>query len=236
MRNHLCKIRNKFNTFLLDERGGAITVLLLFLLPLLMFMFISRVEETRILRATNETLEKAVEESAKSAAMMVDPESQAKGNPLISHNRAIEMLEEQLKASLGLDNDFKGSITTSLDEVRYWAVVFNGVDNYGGYKYEDYIREYYAKSEVAYLKYFTSHGSEEEIKVPESTKDTFVTFYVNNENGISYVPSKGAIKVTMDRPGVLLVVQGRVNPVIVSGNDSNREVVTRWAYAKVVKR
>lgn len=221
-----------------DIRGGAITIFLLLLIPVLLFIFISRIEETRVLRATNVTLENAVEEAARYGAMMIDPESQAMGKPLIAYNKAIEMLREQLKVSLGLDDNFKGDDTTSLDNAEYQGIIYNGVDGIEGYKYEDYFNKYYGDdNKIAYMVYFSNNGlniiEESGLNLEEFNPRTF---YVNDD-GITEYYTDGSIKVTMDAPGVLLHVKATVNPVIVNQEEGDyKETVARWAYAKIVKR
>lgn len=233
----MMKIKKHFKKLNKDIRGGAITILLLFLLPILIFIFISRIEETRVLRATNVELEHAVEEAARHGAMMVDPGSQAIGEPLVAHNRAIPMLKEQLKASLGLDDDFKGDDTTSLDNVEYQGIIYNGVDGIEGYKYEEHFNNYYEENEIAYMVEFyndnlyiiNESGSNFEVFSPK-------IFYINDD-GITDYYTDNSIKVTMDAPGILLHVKAKVNPVIVNQEEGDyKETVSRWAYAKIVKR
>lgn len=225
---------NKLNK---DTKGGAITIFLLFLLPVLLFIFISRIEETRVLRATNVELENAVEEAAKQGAMMVDPGTQAIGDPLIAYNRAIPMLEEQLKTSLGFGEDFEDSDMTSLSDIQYQGIIYNGVDGIEGYKYADYFNDYYEGNAIAYMVEFSNNGF---YAIDESGSNLEVfspkTFYINDD-GITEYYTNDSIKVTMDAPGILLHVKAKVNPVIVNQNEGDyKETVTRWAYAKIVKR
>ena len=129
------KIRTYFNKLYKDTKGGTITILLLFLLPILLFTFISRIEQTRVLRATNVTLEYAVEESARYGAMMIDPGSQAIGEPLIAYNRAIPVIEEHLKTFLLLDDNFNGVSGSSFESIEYQCIIYNGIEGIEGYKY-----------------------------------------------------------------------------------------------------
>lgn len=239
MKNHITitkkKVIHKLKTFIYDTSGGVVSILFLILLPLLLFMSISRTEQTRILRATNVTLENAIEESARQAAMMVDPESQAKGNPLIAYNRAIPMLEEYLKTYLGLDDNFTSNGTTSINHISYQAVIYNGATELTGYEYEDYFNDYYEDNQVAYLVEVSSDGG---MNVIENTGETeFVpkTYYISDDYGITEYPTSNSIKVTMDKPGILLWVKAHINPVIID-SEKYQEVATRYAYAKIVKR
>lgn len=232
------KIKRHFKKLNKDISGGTITILLLFLIPVLLFIFISRIEETRVLRATNVELEHAVEEAARHGAMMVDPGSQAIGEPLIAHNRAIPMLKEQLSVSLGLDDNFKGDDTTSLDNVEYQGIIYNGIDGIEGYEYAGYFNDYYGdNNEIAYMVEFSNGGSSI-IEESGSNLENFSpkTFYINDD-GITDYYTSGSIQVTMDAPGVLLYVKATVNPVIVNQEEGDyKETVARWAYAKIVKR
>ena len=239
MKNLITKktIKNKLKVLIRDTKGGAISILLLFLLPVLLFIFISRSEETRILRATNVTLENAVEEAARYGAMMIDPETQAKGEPLIAYNKAIPMLEEQLKVSLGLDKNFKGNDTTSLDNVEYQTIIYNGISGITGYEYGEHFNKYYEENEVAYMAEFSSDGSSNIIEKDDYNVEFIPkTFYISDKYGITEFETNDSIIVTMDAPGVLLHVKATVNPVIVNQKDDDKGVVARWAYAKIVKR
>lgn len=238
------KIRTYFNKLYKDTKGGTITILLLFLLPILLFTFISRIEQTRVLRATNVTLENAVEESARYGAMMIDPGSQAIGEPLIAYNRAIPVIEEHLKTFLLLDDNFNGVSGSSFESIEYQCIIYNGIDGIEGYKYEDYFNNYYEDNQVAYMVKLSSNEKPTIIENTIYGHDTFnpLTFFVNddgifNEYGVFTEESIDAIKVTMDAPGVLLYVKAKINPVIVNQDeDDYKETVARWAYAKIVKR
>lgn len=237
MKNPIMMIKRHLNNLYKDIKGGAITILLLFLIPVLIFIFISRVEETRVLRATNATFENAVEEAARYGAMMVDPGSQAIGEPLIAYNRAIPMLEEQLKTSLGLDDNFKGDDTTSLNNVEYQGFIYNGIDGIEGYEYAKHFNDYYEENKIAYMVEFSNNGLNP-IDKSGSNLESFSpkTFYINDD-GITDYYTSGSIKVTMDAPGIILYVKATVNPVIVNQDEGDyKETVARWAYAKIVKR
>lgn len=233
-------IKENFKSLLSDTKGSAITVLLIFLLPVLLFMTISKTEQTRLMRATNVTLENAVEESARQAAMMVDPEAQSKGYPLISYNRAIPMLEEYLKTYLGLDDNLVSNDATSINSITYEAIIYNGATELTGYEYEDYFNDYYESNEIAYLVKLFNNGQITHLDVIENPGETeFMpkTFYISDDNGITDYEVENSIKVTMDSPGILLVVKAKVNPVIVNQESNDfKETVTRYAYAKIVIR
>ncbi len=205
-----------------DENGAALTVFLLLLIPFLILMMISRTEINNILSETDTTLQNAVSVSTKQAAMMVDIESQSKGDPRISYEKSIAEFKKQLKYSLALDDNFSGLDYSSVNEVKYWVLIYNGDTLFSGYNNENKVSSY------AY--YNNQNGIEEEYITNTITgfpKDLWIA-----DDGIKDSEVSNSVKVTLKAPCVLAVVRGEIKPIMTN----NAQNVTRWALAKIVKK
>lgn len=228
---------NLFKSFHKDEEGATITVVILVIIPMIIFGLVALIENSNTLRGSNTTLQNAVTVISRHTAMMINPTSQSKGDPLIAHKKAYNLLYDELSYTLGQDIE-----NTTLSNIKFWFLVYNGKYTYKGLEFdgENEAREIdvpYTKEEdddfdevVSYALYSNANGG-----VFEANNDITgeQTFYVSDE-GIHAVPVDNSVKVTLDKPGVLLVINADINPLMVGDADS--ENVTRWAYAKIVSK
>lgn len=226
-----------FNRFIKDERGGVITTLILLIIPMVLLGMINLTENTNILRGSDTTLQNAVTVMSRHTAMMVNPDSQAKGDPLIAHQKAYNAFLQEFKYTLG--NHLEHTNTTiDTATVKYWFLVYNGRHTYKGLNFSgDSIVE---GSDIAYstdpsdinqvysYAYYTNAegGS---TSFTNSTSGFPRTFYVS-ENGIHSESVSNSIKVTLKEPGVLVVLNADINSLITERDEN----VTRWAFAKIV--
>lgn len=214
---NLCKL-------IKDTNGFAITMFLLMLIPLSLVLIISLSEIANTSRVADKTVNYAVANAVKSAAMMVDPESQAQGNPHIAYERAYEEFIKNIRYSLMLDENGNAIANSSINgTVKYWVLIYNGDDMYKGYT-EDY--------KVASYAYYTSEGGSfisPLSEINDTITDMPKTIYVNN-NGLTDIEE--GKKVILNEPGIIAVIQAEGKPIVVNKN----ETITRWAYGKIVKR
>lgn len=232
------KIKKNIKYLLKDEEGATITVLMLVIIPMLIIALISLVENTNTMRGSDSTLQNAVNVISRHTAMMINPVSQSKGDPLIAHKRAYNLLLDELNYTLGQDVE-----DTTLQNIKFWFIVYNGRYTYKGLEFEgeDIIREVevpyteegdadLAGEEIVSYAYYTNiEGYFEKHNDIMGEQSFFIS-----DKGISKTKSKGSVKVTLTDPGVLLVINADVNPIMVAAKES--ENVTRWAYAKIVSK
>lgn len=216
-------MKNLYSRFIRNTQGFAITLFLLILIPLCLAFIISSTEIANINRMANKTVNYAVTNAVKSAAMMVDPESQAHGKPHIAYTRAFDEFIKNIKYSLMLDDNGRGLSNSPVnDTVKYWLIIYNGDSEFKGYN-DEY--------KVASYAYFTSEGgtfSSPYIEIRDDITGFPFTKFVT-DNGLSDVNGK---KVTLDMPGVIAVIQVAAEPIILD----KPEIITRWACGKLVKR
>lgn len=217
-------MKNLCNNLIKDTKGVAITAFLLLLIPLSLLFTISLNETARFSRVADKTLNYAVIDAVKSAAMMVDPESQAQGNPHIAYERAYDEFINSLFYNLSLNSYGEGNTGSSLSSaegIKFWMLVYNGDDVYHGYTENFKV--------ASYALYTNASGS-----LTEYITDTIVgfprTLYVG-EDGITE-NSENNKRVVLNEPGVLAVVQAKGRTVLAE----KEETVTRWAYGKIVKK
>lgn len=225
MRDHMLK------KLLDDEKGAVISVFLLVLIPMFIIGVIGLTENTNIMRSSDSTLQNAVTVASRHSAMMIDSDSQAKGDPLIDHKKAYNNLVNELNYILGLDSGLRATVDPS--SVKWWMLVYNGDNTYKSMEFSsagDSMHEVdkaYSENVMPYA-FYASDGSE---VVTETITGFPYTLYVSNE-GILDSETRDSVKVTLKEPGVLLVVNANINSLMVD----NPENATRWAYAKVSKR
>lgn len=217
MRNLL----SKYIEFKKDTSGMIITIFLLFLIPLSLFLIISQTEIANISRVADKTVNYAVTNAVKSAAMMVDPESQAQGEPRIAHKKAYDEFVNNIKYSLYINEMNETTNKSSIDgKIKYWLLVYNGDSIYKGYTEEDEVKEM-----VLYQGEIGIRSEPQEFHILNSENIVYV-----NESGINEI-EKGK-KVKLIKPGVLAVIQVEGKPVVLN----KKETITRWAYGKIVKK
>lgn len=217
-------MKNLCSKLIKDTQGFAITMFLLMLIPLSLVLIISLSEIANTSRIADKTVNYAVANAVKSAAMMVDPESQAQGNPHIAYERAYEEFIKNVKYSLMLDENGNATPNSSIDgTVKYWVLIYNGDDMYEGYT-ENY--------KVSSYAYYTSEGGT--FANPLSEINNTITgmpktIYVNNSGLTDAEEGK---KVILNEPGVIAVIQTEGKSIAMNKS----ETITRWAYGKIVKR
>lgn len=216
-------MKNLCRKLLNDNSGLVISMFLLMLIPLSLILIVSLNEISNTSRVADKTVNYAVANAVKSAAMMVDPQSQAQGNPRIAYERAYNAFIENIKFNLMLDDEGEALSGSSVSgTINYWILIYNGDDHYKGYT-NDY-------KVVSYAYYTTDGGTfnNPRLETPNITGMP-KTIYVN-ENGLTDI--EDGKKVILDEPGVIAVIQVEGKPIVVN----NSETITRWAYGKIVKK
>jgi len=98
-----------------DQRGAAITVLVLLLIPFLLIGIFATTDFTKTVHDYDVNLQVGVSEAVRSAAFMVDKSTLAQGKPLINHTEAHNAFKKILFSR------------TPEDEIgNYTFVVYNG--------------------------------------------------------------------------------------------------------------
>lgn len=224
-----------------DERGGVVTTLVLLIIPMLLLGMINLTENTNILRGSNTTLQNAVTVMARHPAMMVNPDSQAKGDPLIAHKKAFNTFLDEFQYTLGnhIDNT---STTIDTSTIKYWFLVYNGRHTYQSIGFDGSGNI----SEGGSVAYDSDNASINQVYSYAfySNVEGSVNYFGNDISGFPktvYVSSNGItdtrdnaasdnVKVTLKEPGVLVVLNADINSLITEKDEN----VTRWAFAKIV--
>lgn len=224
----------KLKAILKDQRGAFISTLMMLIIPVMILGLVALTENTNTLRGSNTTLQNAVTVVSRHTAMMINPVSQSKGDPLISHKRSFNMLLDELNYTLGQDVE-----NSTLDNVKYWMIVYNGGHTYKGYVF-DYDNFTNGEVEKDYndgsdsLDEILSYALYSNVESNVFSNDITGfprTFYIADD-GIHDTNVKGSIKVTVNNPGVLLVLNADIRSLMVEA----KENATRWAYAKIVRK
>jgi len=189
-----------------DEKGAAVTALLLLLVPLLLAGIVLSVETPRFLRAADPDVGDAVVQAVRAAAMCVDGASQANGDPRIDPDRAHEVFRRILARNLCLSEatlePLSGSALASVPV--YELVVFNG--------------------ENPFVPAGRAYPGGEHL-----TGNLPLAFWVGD---LYVTPGGVGTEIVLDAPGCVAVVKATVLPVF----GSRGSEVVRWASAKVVRR
>lgn len=212
------KMANLWN----DEKGAALTVAVLLLIPLLIATFVFQTELKRTYLASDKKLQNAVSMATKDATNIVDPESQAQGDPHVAYENAMNQFKAKLQYNLALNTDMGGKEVSFFKTLKYWVLIYNGDTKYNGYD---------ANNKVVSYAFYTNQNSIEESTIDNSITGFPKTLYVN-DNGISDTPSQNSVPVTLTAPGILTVVQGNTNQIF----SKNTRPTTRWAYAMITKK
>lgn len=124
-----------------SERGSALTVMLLILIPLLLVGILLVTETPRAVRNSDPDLGRAVQEAVKAATFAVDEGSQANHDFRISPDLAHDIFRKTLAKNLALSDitlePQSGSAMSGAPE--YILVVYNGTNPYvpAGAEYQD---------------------------------------------------------------------------------------------------
>lgn len=215
-------MKNQVFRFIKNEKGFAYTAMFLFLLPLILFLSISSTEIKRAERATNETLQQALSHAVNNAAHMVDKESQAMGQPHIDYERAFKTFADTLSYNLTLIDyqtagDTADDASSITKDVTYWLLIYNGDDNFKGYK----------GGKVASYAYYTNEKGYDECFVDDSVigfpKDIDIS-----DSG--FVKTDRSIQTAIERPSVIGIIQTNVKSI----TGKKGEDVSRWAKAEII--
>lgn len=231
MKNRIIK------SFLNDNQGAVVSALVILIIPMIVIGMINLTESTNILRGSNTTLQNAITLMARQSAMMVNKESQAKADPLIAHKKAHDEFSYQLQATLGKDID---GLTTTIDvsSLKYYMLIYNGRNTYKGIsintsgKITGGSNKEYPSEVKSYAYYNYTNGGASPIL--DNTISGFPKVLFIGKDGIFNEQDENneRIKITIKEPGVLLVLNADINPIMTD----KKENVTRWAYAKIVKK
>ena len=205
--------------FINDERGLLGSMMILIMIPILVFLLMSTPSLVRYQRATNTVLQNAIDYAVKDAALMIDEESQAFGEPRIDYKKAKESFLETLTYNLNAYSE-EGS---SFEDIEYSLLIYNGDDKYKGY----------GGGKVASYAFFTNNDSH----ITNSIKGFPIELGII-EDGITDNLYETDIRVEIDNPSVLAVVKGRIVKMIENNNEdeverTNEIYVTRWSLGEI---
>lgn len=169
-----------------SQRGNMATVLFLFLLPVMVMYLIVSLDHTRAVFGTDIDMQQALNDACRSAALMVNPLSQAHNDPMIDPGKAHDVFKDILSSNLKLNEDLTPKANSSIANIEYVLIVCNGENHYGlpeGMKYR-------------------SAGDEEfSCLLP-------ITF------SLSELGVEGDISTVLDQPGCVAAVKATLKPII----------------------
>lgn len=195
---------------LTNEQGGAIVIIFLILFPMLIMTNVYLNEAERLQRGSNITLKGNLTLAVKSASQSVEEKSQASGQPLIDPEFAHENFKKILAGNLKLDTDMSAlNQSPIMEQINYYLLICNGKNSFNLpegviYQYKDNVLT----------------------KTNLSINQLPRTFGVNN----SFAIKEGSKKVTLDKPGVIAIVEAKIKPMVIKENSET----ARWAAAKIV--
>lgn len=193
-----------------DEKGGAIVIVFLIILPLLFVSIVYANEIQRLSAGSNINLKNTAVLSAKAAAQSVEEKSQAYGTPLIDPNKAHQNFEKILKRNLKLNDSLNPLPNSPLrGELNYYLLVCNGVNEHG------------LPQGVIY-SYENGSLLQETITVGNLP----ASFGVNKR--FEVVP--GDKTVQLETPGVIVIIEAGIRPVAMNVSTT----ATRWASARII--
>lgn len=191
-------------------------LIVILFLPLLLIATVSSLTITQAVTAVHVDMQKAVELSARTAAMQVTTDSQAAGRPRIHTSNAHEEFQRSLATNLGLNPATMQPLAGSgFKRPNYILVVYNTDDLYS------------SSGALRCRKYVFQNGVLNTYTLSPSGQSA--TFVVTDSD--IYLGDTGQIKTTLDRPGTVALVKAEMTRV--AGKDP--EVVSRWVSSKVVK-
>ncbi|MFX4261214.1 pilus assembly protein TadG-related protein [Pelotomaculum propionicicum] len=193
---------------LIRNREGALSTLVLVLLPLLIIALIG-VTETARNTYTSVDLQQAVDSAVRAGAMCVDNEAQANMDIRIDPDRADTAFRKELAANLGLDETtLKPELNSGVAETpRYQLVIINGTNPY-----------------VPEGQVVTADGGYSVVEV--DTGELPVACGIS-DTGIS-VGGAGDRQVTLESPGCMAVVIVKMKAVMTPNYD-----IIRWSTARI---
>ncbi len=114
-----------------SEKGNALTVAFLIILPLIVIFTIASLEHNRAVIGTDLDMQQALNDTCRSAALCVDPLSQAYNNPMLEPDKAHAVFKRVLSSNLGLNDDLSPKDTSSIKDINYRLFIVNGENDYG---------------------------------------------------------------------------------------------------------
>lgn len=196
---------------LADNRGSAITVFILVLLPLLILYIVCSAEISRNTTAADVDLQGAVTLAVKGAAQSVNAASQAAGDLKIDPSRANQNFKKILARNLGFNEETWQPLTgAGVVKLNYHLLVYNGSAGYG----------VPAGSLYSIVEGIQSESGLAEAGLPYD--------FGIGEN--QFCPLSSAVKkVVLDKPGCIAIVEAEISPAMANKGP----VAVRWAAAKI---
>jgi len=184
-------------------------ILLIIFLPLLIFATVYSVTTTQSVTTYDVDVQKAVEIAARAAAQQVTEDSQANGTPRIHTANAHAIFRQELARNLGLnETDLTPLNGSAIKQPDYTVIIYNVDDTFST-----------SGAELA-RKYVFSGGSLTSSALnPAGNPTSFVV----TDTDIN-IDSSGTIKTTLDKPGVIAVVNADLNRAV--GTDQVN--ISRW--------
>jgi hypothetical protein len=189
----------------------VVTVMFLCFIALFLAGVMLSAEHPRAAQGADAVLGQTVALAVRAAAMRVDAASQANGTPRVDPDQAHMTFRRMLAVNLGLDastlQPLSGSIL--LSPPSYVLVVYNGDSSFvAGAKAFSFIDGRYSEADLS--------------------ASGFPRSFAVARDSIMY--GKGSVTVTLDRPGCVAVLRGRIRPIF----GQNGAEAMRWAAAKIV--
>lgn len=207
-------IRRILSKILRDERGFAVVIIFLLVMPVLLAAIEGVSASSTAVFVSDVDLQEAVAFAAKSAASAVVPEAQADGKPRIDPARAHAAFRDTLARNIGLDPATMAPLPNSAygKAPTYWLVVYNGYDDY-----------------TFGARLFCFDGT----TVTESGFPYigFPAKFAVTNTGIT--SGAGGIRtVTLETPGAVALVSTKARKILGQGTENP----WRWAAAKIVNK
>ena len=190
-----------------SQKGNALTVVLLIILPLIVLFSIAFIEHNRAVIGTDLDMQQALNDACRSAALCVTPLSQAHNDPMIEPDAAHLVFRHVLQENLGLDDNLNPTEHTGMkSQVNYVLIVYNGKNDY---------------NLPEAVKYTPSNvlGVDVTGTLPQDFTVTSTDITTEGEG----------IKTELDKPGCIAVISADLKPVI-TGDSSG----IRWSAAKII--
>lgn len=148
-----------------SEKGNALTVAFLIILPLIVIFTIASLEHSRAVIGTDLDMQQALNDACRSATLCVDPLSQAYNNPMVDPEKAHEVFKNVLASNLGLNNDLSPQDASLIKDINYRLVIINGENDYGILQGKAYPSEIEFETTLPYTITQDDLGLEKEINI-----------------------------------------------------------------------
>jgi hypothetical protein len=148
-----------------SEKGNALTVAFLIILPLIVIFTIASLDHATAVFKADLDIQQALNDACRSAALCVDPLSQAYNNPMLEPDKAHEVFKKVLASNLGLNEDLTLNDTSSIKDINYRLFIVNGENDYGILQGKMYPSEMEFETSLPYTITQDDLGIEEEINI-----------------------------------------------------------------------